>query len=121
MWSCLSSLGVRFFVVLYTAVSGFLYCLILFHALNLATPRFCCFFSIYANITYGLEDDEFTEADVHEAARQAFAHDFIVEFAGTAGHTSHTIQHWGIGGVGRTRCEAAVGGAWGSERWRLLV
>ena len=38
--------------------------------------------SIYENITYGLEEEEFTEEDVYTAARQACAHDFIVGFAG---------------------------------------
>eukprot|EP00903_Cladosiphon_okamuranus_P007815 g7561.t1 len=37
--------------------------------------------SIYENITYGLEEGEFTEEDVYTAARQACAHDFIIGFA----------------------------------------
>lgn len=38
--------------------------------------------SIYENITYGLEEGEYTEEDVYAAARQACAHDFISGFAG---------------------------------------
>eukprot|EP00903_Cladosiphon_okamuranus_P007814 g7560.t1 len=37
--------------------------------------------SIYENITYGLEEGEFTEEDVYTAAKQACAHDFIIDFA----------------------------------------
>lgn len=39
-------------------------------------------FSIYDNITYGLEEGEFTEEDVYTAAKQACAHEFITGFAG---------------------------------------
>lgn len=38
--------------------------------------------SIYENITYGLEEGEFTEEDVYTASRQACAHEFITGFAG---------------------------------------
>lgn len=38
--------------------------------------------SIYDNITYGLEEGEFSEEDVYDAARMACAHTFITEFAG---------------------------------------
>lgn len=41
-----------------------------------------CVRSIYENITYGLEEGEFTEEDVYAAAKQACAHDFISGFAG---------------------------------------
>lgn len=43
---------------------------------------FECFSSIYENITYGLEEGEFTEEDVYTASKQACAHDFITGFAG---------------------------------------
>ena len=36
--------------------------------------------SVYDNITYGLDKDEFTREDVVAAAKAANAHDFIVEF-----------------------------------------
>ncbi|CAN0497770.1 unnamed protein product, partial [Laminaria digitata] len=36
--------------------------------------------SIYDNITYGLEEGEFTEEDVYTAAKQACAHEFISGF-----------------------------------------
>ncbi|CAN0280756.1 unnamed protein product, partial [Scytosiphon promiscuus] len=36
--------------------------------------------SIYENITYGLEEAEYSEEDVYTAARQACAHDFISDF-----------------------------------------
>ncbi|CAB1110551.1 ABC [Ectocarpus sp. CCAP 1310/34] len=37
--------------------------------------------SIYDNITYGLEEGEFTKEEVYAAAKQACAHDFISDFA----------------------------------------
>ena len=61
--------------------------------LRFYTFRVCLFHasSIYENITYGLEEGEFTEEDVYTSARQACAHDFISGFAGETCDACATI------------------------------
>ena len=57
---------------------------------------FSCSTSIYDNITYGLEEGEFTEEDVYTAAKQACAHDFISGFAGKTCSDVYSIIACGL-------------------------